>query len=263
MNEHSLKIYTTGEGPTLLFIHGLGSSRRCWDLAVNALRREFHCCTLDLYGHGSNRTIPDSITIQQTSEELGDVLRTVKWKPALMVGHSLGGLVAVQLTLQQPDCADQLVLVDTPTQQVQLRFLKKMVLSTLRKNFQKAVTKQYSRMTRDKDLRKELIASALTTEHTAYLKYMQSLLNTDLSDCIRDIHQPVHAWMTRSLAPDRPTLGKVLKQYGYGHLPEEYRHHTPDAGHFVMLEQPEAFVQELKQIVNQHVHSQSGVNGSD
>jgi pimeloyl-ACP methyl ester carboxylesterase len=263
MSEHSLKIYTTGEGPTLLFIHGLGSSRRCWDLAVNALRREFHCCTLDLYGHGSNRTIPDSITIQQTSAELGDILRTVKWKPALMVGHSLGGLVAVQLALQQPDCADQLVLVDTPTRQVQLGFLKKMVLSTLRKNFRQAVTKQYTRMIRDKDLRQELTCAALTTDQAAYLKYMESLLNMDLTDHIKDIQIPVHVWMTRSLAPDKPTLRKVLKQYGYSHLPEEHRHHTPDAGHFVMLEQPEAFVQELKQIVNQHDHSQSGVNGSD
>jgi pimeloyl-ACP methyl ester carboxylesterase len=229
---------------------------------VNSLRNEFHCCTLDLYGHGSNRTIPDSNTIQETAADLGDVLRTVKWKPALMVGHNLGGLVAAQLALHQPDCAEQLVLVDTPTRQLQMRVLQKLALSALRKNFRQAVTKQYTRMIRDKDLREELIGAAIATDHTAYLHYMESQMNLDLTDQIREIQFPVHAWITRSLAPDKPTLGKVLDQYGYGHLPEEHRHHTPDAGHFVMLEQPEAFTNELKQILDQHDHSQSGVSGS-
>ncbi len=239
MSENLLKIYSTGEGPTLLFLHGLGSSRRCWDLVIHQLKSEYHCCTVELYGHGSQPPLPGRTTIEGTAEDLNSMLKTVKWQPDIIIGHSLGGLVAASLALQNSACARQLILLDTPTRQVRLKFLHRLTLSALRKHFQQSITKQVQRMTRDTELQEELIQTNLSTDHASYLQYMESLLKSDYTSRIREISLPLEAWITRSLAPDKLTLEKVLQQYGYDHLSPEQVRHMPDAGHFVMLERPE------------------------
>ena len=249
MSQSTLPLFTTGEGPTLLFIHGLGSSRRCWDQVVNQLSQQFHCCTLDLPGHGTNRENQEHATIEDTARELANTLDGVRWTPEAIVGHSMGGLIAASLAESKPDAAHRLVLLDTPTRQLRIPFLRKWVVSTLKKNRKEAITRQYRRMTRDQELAKELIAEAMATNHYAYDQYMESLLNADYRQKIHRSAIPVHVWMTRSLAPDLASFHRALEKYGYRHLPEEQRHHDPDWGHFLMMESPQTFLERVKKIV--------------
>jgi pimeloyl-ACP methyl ester carboxylesterase len=244
-----LSINRKGEGPTLLFIHALGSSARVWERAVKLLSRSFHCCTLDLFGHGGNREIPDVINIEQTAGALAESLSEVKWKPAAIIGHNLGGLIGIDLVLKIPLCTDRLILIDTPTRQVRTPFLKKIVLTTLNKNFDQAVKKQFSRMTKDEEIYQSLVETALSTDRHAYLSYMDSMMQTDCRASMRTIDVPVDSWITRSLAPNTMTFEKVLSQYGYDHLPDQNRHHDPGLGHFMMLEKPAVFTQTLEKIV--------------
>ena len=246
---NKLPIYRKGEGPTLLFIHTLGSSADVWDRAVKLLSRSFHCCTLDLFGHGGNREKSDVINIEQTAGALAESLSEVKWKPAAIIGHNLGGLIGIDLVLKTPLCTDRLILIDTPTRQVRTPFLKKMVLITLNKNFDQAVKKQFSRMTKDEEIFQSLVETSLGTDRQAYLSYMDSLMQTDYRAVIRTIEVPVDSWITRSLAPNTMAFEKVLSQYGYDHLPLKNRHHDPDLGHFMMLEKPAVFAQSLERIV--------------
>ena len=246
---NKLPIYRKGEGPTLLFIHALGSSAQVWDRAVKLLSRSFHCCTLDLFGHGANREKPDTITIEQTAVTLAESLSEVKWKPAAIIGHNLGGLVGIELVLKIPLCTDRLILIDTPTRQVRTPFLKKIVLTTLSKNFEQAVKKQFSRMTKDEEVFQSLVETALSTDRQAYLSYMDSMMQTDYRAAMRTIEVPVDSWITRSLAPNTMTYEKVLTQYGYDHLPNQNRHHDPDLAHFMMMEKPAVFAQALERIV--------------
>ncbi|RQD69991.1 MAG: alpha/beta hydrolase [Tindallia sp. MSAO_Bac2] len=244
-----LEFIRQGEGPTLLFIHGLGSDRHCWDDAVELLKKDYHCVSLDLYGHGMNSSVPDTISLEKTAEELIDMLQQVKWKPSAIIGHSLGGMIALKMELMHPDLTERLVLMDTPTRQIRFWFLKRMVMNTLKKNFDKAIERQYAHMTGDMDLYHQLVATAKQTEREAYLKYMKSLLHTELHKEVKDIQVPIHLVLSRSLVPTETIKEKIVKKYGYGHIPEKNIHRSIKAGHFVMLEQPEAFVGTLRRIL--------------
>lgn len=257
MKETAMRLYTKGEGQTLLFLHGLGSSHHCWSQAVEILKSDYHCCSLDLYGHGALQTPPDLPTIETTVATIGNLLHQVKWKPAAIVGHNLGGVIALTLALKDPRCTQRLVLIDTPTRQMSWRWIRTLSLTTLRKHFKKAVTKQFSRMTRDEDLSRELVQEALDTDQEAYLSYMESVLQTDLKEQIRDIQLPVHIWMTRSLAPDFQTFNRVLSRFGYSHIPEIQRHHSPEYGHFMMMESPEAFGEMLDAMIQRQTGAQN------
>ena len=48
----------TGDGPPLVLVHGLGSSRRCWDLVTDDLSRDFTVFAVDLPGHGETVAMP-------------------------------------------------------------------------------------------------------------------------------------------------------------------------------------------------------------
>ena len=104
-----------GQGPVLLFIHGLGSDHLCWDLQVPELSNHFRLVRLDLPGSGPS---PDPSGPCSCIEMAGDVAETMQHlgiPSAFVVGHSLGGGVAQCLAAQSPERVAGLVLVGTTT----------------------------------------------------------------------------------------------------------------------------------------------------
>ncbi|SFH59058.1 Pimeloyl-ACP methyl ester carboxylesterase [Tindallia magadiensis] len=244
-----LEFQRQGEGPTILFLHGLGSNKQCWKDTIENLRADFHCVTLDLYGHGENRHVPDQPNVETTAEEIAQMLQRVKWKPSAIVGHSLGGMIALMIELKNPKQAEKLVLLDTPTRQIRFWILKRMVMNTLNKNFDKAIEKQYAHMTGDMDLYHQLVATCKETDRHAYLGYMKSLLYTELHEEVKNVQIPIHLMLSRSLAPSEALQEKVIKKYGYDHLPEENIHRNIKSGHFTMIEKPVELAKTLRSIV--------------
>ncbi len=245
----NLEFHRVGEGPTLFFIHGLGSNRHCWKDTIEQLKKDYHCVTLDLYGHGNNRNVPEHITVESTADEIAQMMKEVKWKPSALIGHSLGGMIALMLELKNPQLSEKLVLLDTPTRQIRFWILKRMVMNTLRKNFDKAIEKQYAHMTGDMDLYHQLVETCKETHRDAYLRFMKSLLYTELHERVKEVQVPMHLILSRSLAPTETLREKVIQKYGYDHLPKKNVHRKIKAGHFVMMEQPEAFAETLRDIV--------------
>jgi len=244
-----LELHRVGEGPTLFFIHGLGSNRHCWKDTIEQLKEDYHCVTLNLYGHGDNQNVPERMTVESTADDIALMLKEVRWKPSALIGHSLGGMIALMLELKNPQLSEKLVLLDTPTRQIRFWILKRMVMKTLKKNFDKAIEKQYAHMTGDMELYHQLVKTCKETDRDAYLRYMKSLLHTELHERVKEVQVPLHLILSRSLAPTETLKEKVIKKYGYDHLPKKNVHRNIKAGHFTMMEQPEAFAETIRNIV--------------
>ena len=100
------------EAPTVLCIHGLGSSAVSWRRLARALTPDHRVLAVDLPGHGHTPRAGRSVGIQAGSEVLTGVLEQVG--PAVLVGHSMGAALAVLQAAAQPDHVRGVALIAPP-----------------------------------------------------------------------------------------------------------------------------------------------------
>ncbi|WP_081629945.1 alpha/beta fold hydrolase [Thiomonas sp. FB-6] len=87
----------------LLLIHGGTSSRRSWDLLTPALRASFRIVAVDLRGHGHSPAPDRGYSALQLSADVGRLADERELQGVSVVGHSLGGMVAIHLAAHRPD----------------------------------------------------------------------------------------------------------------------------------------------------------------
>ena len=94
----SLAFDSAGSGPPLVLIHGLASSRRCWDLVIDDLARDFTVYAVDLPGHGDSDPLPgqSETPTTQMAVAVGAFLDEQGVDRAHLVGNSLGGWTALE-----------------------------------------------------------------------------------------------------------------------------------------------------------------------
>jgi pimeloyl-ACP methyl ester carboxylesterase len=101
------------EGSTVLLIHGIGGSLEDWMLNANALARHNRVFALDLVGSGHSDKPSVSYSFSYLAQFVNDFMEAENIDRACLIGHSLGGGVSLQFTIQFPDKVDKLVLVNS------------------------------------------------------------------------------------------------------------------------------------------------------
>ena len=104
---------TAGAQP-IVFVHGLGSSAATWTRCMELLGPRFEVLAVDLLGHGNSpvQDDPDAYTRDLALADLDDVLATLD-SPAVLVGHSLGGYLALAHAVTRPQAARAIVVINT------------------------------------------------------------------------------------------------------------------------------------------------------
>jgi len=107
-----------GEGtkPPLLFVHGSGGDHTVWGHQLDALKGEFVVAALDLNGHGRSpwRDGPDALALYaQDALSVLNALAQETGRDVVLMGHSLGGAVALTVALQKPTHLKALGLIGT------------------------------------------------------------------------------------------------------------------------------------------------------
>ncbi len=114
-NPAPLKLHftTVGSGPAVLLVHGMADDSSVWDATVAAAGPNLACTTVDLPGHGRSPTPSEEAAYRREAvlDALDGVLAQIG--PAVMVGHSLGGYLALVHHLTRPGVLRGLVLVST------------------------------------------------------------------------------------------------------------------------------------------------------
>jgi len=105
----------TGEGFPIVFIHGYTGNSRNWPLTVPALREQFRTISMDLRGHGlsAKPTRPEDYKLALMANDVRGLLEQLGVHECYLVGHSMGGGVAMRLIVSHPELFRALVLVDT------------------------------------------------------------------------------------------------------------------------------------------------------
>jgi pimeloyl-ACP methyl ester carboxylesterase len=102
-----------GEGPVLLLIHGMAGTCENWRDVIEPLARHHTVIAPDLPGHGLSAGGPGDYSLGNLAAGLRDLLLVLGHERATLVGHSLGGGIAMQFSYQFPEMVERLVLVSS------------------------------------------------------------------------------------------------------------------------------------------------------
>lgn len=115
VNAHRLHYLDWGTAgrPPALFLHGHGLTAHTWDLVALSLRPHLHCFAPDLRGHGDSEWSPVmDYRVDTHATDIRGLVASVADAPAVLIGMSLGGIVALQCAAALGDAVRGLVIVD-------------------------------------------------------------------------------------------------------------------------------------------------------
>jgi pimeloyl-ACP methyl ester carboxylesterase len=250
----ALSYVELGAGDPVLLIHGLGGNWTAWLETIPALARRYRVIAVDLPGFGGSAPSGNGISVTGYSRTLSHLLEELAVDNPVVVGSSLGGWVAADLTLRSPDRVRALVLVDAagivPTSWERLKALAMMEgaarMAPYAPRFRSAVASRrrlrawalrYT-IDRPEELAADLVYMALPAAPDPGFRPALVASKRSWSD----------AWCDRLTEIDCPTLiiwGARDSLLPLRHGREYARrivtsrlHVIPDAGHLPMIERP-------------------------
>ncbi len=129
-----------GEGPDVVMVHAVTSNQAVWVLSglPDALATDFRVTTYDMRGHGASARPPRGYTSAVMAEDFRQLHAALGLKPALLVGHSFGGVVSMHAAAFAPECVAGVLLSDSffpGLKHIEPNFGKMTIWNDLRETF--------------------------------------------------------------------------------------------------------------------------------
>ncbi len=112
-NGIELAVRVSGSGPPLVLLHALGETAADWDVVLPAFEEHFRVYAVDLRGHGASDW-PGEYSLELMRDDVLALLDALGLTSVDLVGHSLGGFVALLVAQHSPGRVSRLVLEDVP-----------------------------------------------------------------------------------------------------------------------------------------------------
>lgn len=233
VGEHTIHAAEGGAGVPLLLLHGLAGSCRWWGHNFEGLGKHFRVYAPDMPGFGLSHS-RECFNLHSAADELVRWMQQIGLRRAHVVGHSMGGFVAIDLAARYPEFVNRLVLVsaavnvaDTKTQ-LNLRQFKPNMC-------------QFKSRLRGLNTLPLLLGDLGRCSPRTMLAATQALMRTKVQERLQRIKAP-----TMVLWGDQDAMVPIEQGYALAqHLPCEELVMIENAGHHPMWDQPESFNKEL------------------
>jgi pimeloyl-ACP methyl ester carboxylesterase len=113
LHGHAVSYRRAGQGQAVVLLHGIGSSSLTWEPVASALAERHDVIAPDFLGHGASAKPRGDYSLGAFASGMRDLLQLLGVERATIVGHSLGGGVAMQFAYQHPELCERLVLVSS------------------------------------------------------------------------------------------------------------------------------------------------------
>lgn len=113
IRESNIYYTVDGKGPVLVLLHGFLESSTIWNTIASQLSSHYRIVTIDLPGHGRSETIEGIHSMKLMAEVVHEVLNHLKINKVTIVGHSMGGYVALAFAENQPTMLSRLILLNS------------------------------------------------------------------------------------------------------------------------------------------------------
>ena len=244
-----------GRGAGVVFLHGWMCNRSFWQRQCRELAgRNFRCLTIDFRGHGDSEAPAAGYSIQQLAADVSTMMAALEFGPAVIVGHSMGGMVAQHFCLERPEQTTAMVLVATIASDVEDRLISKRIASdATRMGFQRAFDRHFDAWFAPgapESVRGWVKRQMRSTSDELGLQLVGDYSHFDLTGRLGEIRHPTLVIGTRSDDSAPPGQSRRLAEL----IPGARLALIEDCGHFPLLEKP----QELSRSLLPFLETQGG-----
>lgn len=252
-----------GEGPDVVLIPGLSSSPEVWDGTVAAVPGyRYHIVHVSGFAGrapGANASGP---VVAPVAEEIARYIAEAGLERPAVVGHSLGGTWAMMVAARHPQLVSRLMVVDMfpflgamfggPNATAEsLRPAAEQIRSAIASGAGDArranIEQTIATMVRTEALRPRAVADSLASDAAVSGQAMYDLILTDLRPEIANIRVPMTVlWVRPPNAPVTEAQMAEFYRLSFAGVPQARVVRIPNAYHFIMWDEPEAFRRELR-----------------
>lgn len=239
-----------GRGRPVLLLHGWLGSWGYWAETMAQLQNNYRAYALDFWGFGDSGKRRDSFLIHDFVELVNQFMERLGIDAAPIIGHSMGGTVALSMALTHPERARQVAVIGSPIDGTSLSFWLKLAgepwaahllwqfpfaLNIFLKLFSLRATKKSERwfdmVTRD----------VSDTTLDSFFSSIRSLHHTDLTPRVNNITVPIMGIYGAKDIIVNPKQADTLEN----HVSHPHVVRLPGSGHFPMLDEPALFHRHL------------------
>jgi pimeloyl-ACP methyl ester carboxylesterase len=242
--------YAFGHGPTIVLVHGLGSRSGHWLPVARRLARHHHVELVDLPGHGDTR-MPAPFSLDRAEAALDRALAEISSEPVILVGHSLGGLVAAAEAIDHPRRVKGLVLVETALKPQADRAERAAMLTALDGDYAAVLRSAYESFGRDSAQGLALYEEVRQLDPASIKPWIRLALSTDLSREAEHLQVPVLAVLAERSWGITEEWSAVAEALGYTHVPNLRPVRIEGCGHFIMLDRPDDLAGQIEWFAGQ------------
>ena len=102
-----------GKGTALVLLHGFLENKKMWHDLIPPLSKKYRIITIDLLGHGQTESLGYVHTMEDNADLVHEVLSKLRIRKAILIGHSMGGYVALAFAELYPDNMKGLILLNS------------------------------------------------------------------------------------------------------------------------------------------------------
>jgi pimeloyl-ACP methyl ester carboxylesterase len=253
------RYWDLGAGPPVLLLHGLGASAESWEPVAGPLSRHFRVLIPDLIGFGFTDKPDIDYTLEAFVGFVGAFMQSLDIARASLIGHSLGGAIALRIAIEHPEWVDRLAVADTAglaeTPGTLIKLLRTPLIGEVLLTPSRSKTRQALKLYfHDQSLVTDDLVEfnyRLISQPGAKRAYLSTIRNAvSTSDPDLDLKTLVADQLDQIEAPTLVLWGQEdqLAPMDSGEvaanvIPHAELHIIPDAGHNPMVEQPDHFTQ--------------------
>lgn len=253
--EDGLPIYCElrGQGDTaLVFIHGWCGTHEYWKNQADEFASKYRIVTIDQAGHGQSGKDRKEWKVSDLARDVETVVKELGLKRVFLIGHSMGGPVALLAAKRMPGTVVAVVGVDT-LQNAEFKMPEETVknfLQMFETNFSGTVGGMFGSMLNakvDPELKKWLGEQAAAQDQKMALGLMREMVKQDAVPLFKEAHVPIRCINSAGgYAFFRATEPEINKKYADFALVT-----IDDVGHYPMLEKPAEFNKKLWEVLKE------------
>jgi 3-oxoadipate enol-lactonase len=232
-----------GAGEPLVLLHGLGASSADWEYQVPELAQHFQVIVPDFRGHGASDRAGD-YRVERFARDTWLLLDRLRVRAPILVGHSMGGAVAMQMALDRPGTVPSLVLAntlpsfltDTAGKRAML-WLRLLLMGLLGpRRMSEILTRRLYPHPHQAKLRAKIARRNARNDRSVYLATIRALTRWSVRDRLGELTLPVLLVASEQDYFEGPEVLRFLAA-----LPDARLREFAGARHGLPLEQPEQF----------------------
>lgn len=264
--DERISVKVEGTGPDVILIPGLASSREVWAGLASTLRQQHRLHLVQVAGFaGSPAVAPvDGRVAAPVAEAVADYIRSQHLKAPAIIGHSLGGEVALMLGARHPERVGRLIVVDAlpfytllinpmataEAAAPQAAAFRDAMLAAPPAQAEAMQRTAIDRLAKTAEARPALVEAALRSDRKAVADATYELMTTDLRPELARIQAPVEVVYAYDPLFGIPAASvDALFANAYAGTPHISFKRIDGSFHFIMLDQPQAFAEAVVDVL--------------